>query len=315
MTELGQRLKDARNDKGLSLEEIQSITKIQKRYLHAIEEGNYELLPGNFYTRAFIKNYAEAVGLHGDELLEEYASEIPKANADVPESLPPRKMRRPQAPSKSSSVSSKWSSVFPSVLVVLLIVGVAALIWYVVQSGDQKTNQNATTNQAEEQVTSDENSGSAPDSDEVSNEGDASKEATTSEEEATSKEDEKAEEEKAAEEEKEPEEEEAPKMEIKKVKSDTDNSTFEITNADKFEVKLEASGSSWVGLTGASDKKYVYESLAKGKSVTQDLSKESSATLRLGSSPSIEVFVNGEKIDIPKEPVVQNVTFTFEKAE
>ncbi len=314
MTELGQRLKDARNDKGLSLEEIQSITKIQKRYLHAIEEGNYELLPGNFYTRAFIKNYAEAVGLHGDELLEEYASEIPKANADVPESLPPRKMRRPSTPSKSSSVSSKWSSVFPSVLVVLLIVGVAALIWYVVQSGDQKTNQNATTNQAEEQVTSDENSGSAPDSDEVSNEGDASKEATTSEEEATSKEDEKAEEEKAAEEEKEPEEE-APKMEIKKVKSDTDNSTFEITNADKFEVKLEASGSSWVGLTGASDKKYVYESLAKGKSVTQDLSKESSATLRLGSSPSIEVFVNGEKIDIPKEPVVQNVNFTFEKAE
>ncbi|WP_273834867.1 helix-turn-helix domain-containing protein [Guptibacillus sedimenti] len=314
MTELGQRLKDARNDKGLSLEEIQSITKIQKRYLHAIEEGNYELLPGNFYTRAFIKNYAEAVGLHGDELLEEYASEIPKANADVPESLPPRKMRRPSTPSKSSSVSSKWSSVFPSVLVVLLIVGVAALIWYVVQSGDQKTNQNATTNQAEEQVTSDENSGSAPDSDEVSNEGDASSEATTSEEEAKSKEDEKAEEEKAAEEE-EPEEEEAPKMEIKKVKSDTDNSTFEITNADKFEVKLEASGSSWVALTGASDKKYVYESLAKGKNVTQDLSKESSATLRLGSSPSIEVFVNGEKIDIPKEPVVQNVTFTFEKAE
>ncbi|MCA0990263.1 helix-turn-helix domain-containing protein [Pseudalkalibacillus hwajinpoensis] len=313
MTELGQRLKDARNDKGLSLEEIQSITKIQKRYLHAIEEGNYELLPGNFYTRAFIKNYAEAVGLHGDELLEEYASEIPKANADVPESLPPRKMRRPQAPSKSSSVSSKWSSVFPSVLVVLLIVGVAALIWYVVQSGDQKTNQNATTNQAEEQVTSDENSGSAPDSDEVSNEGDSSSEATASEEETKSKEDEKAEEEKAAEEE-EPEEE-APKMEIKKVKSDTDNSTFEIKNADKFEVKLEASGSSWVALTGASDKKYVYESLAKGKSVTQDLSKESSATLRLGSSPSIEVFVNGEKIDIPKEPVVQNVTFTFEKAE
>jgi cytoskeletal protein RodZ len=316
LTELGQRLKDARNDKGLSLEEIQSITKIQKRYLHAIEEGNYELLPGNFYTRAFIKNYAEAVGLHGDELLEEYASEIPKANADVPESLPPRKMRRPSTPSKSSSVSSKWSSVFPSVLVVLLIVGVAALIWYVVQSGDQKTNQNATTNQAEEQVTSDENSASAPDSDEVSNEDEAaSDEATTSEEEQKSKDEESAEEEKAAEPEEEPEKEEAPKMEIKKVKSDADNSTFEITNADKFEVKLEASGSSWVALTGASDKKYVYESLAKGKNVTQDLSKESSATLRLGSSPSIEVFVNGEKIDIPKEPVVQNVTFTFKKAE
>lgn len=313
MTELGQRLKEARNDKGLSLEEIQSITKIQKRYLLAIEEGNYELLPGNFYTRAFIKNYAEAVGLHGEELLEEYASEIPKANADVPESLPPRKMRKPSAPSKSSSVSSKWSSVFPSVLVVLLIVGVAALIWYVVQSGDQKTNQNATTNQAEEQVTSDENSGSAPNSDEVSKEDDSASSDDTAQDEEAKSDDKKAKDE--AEEKPAEEEEPAPKMEIKKVKSDTDHSTFDITNAEKFEVKLKASGSSWVALTGASDKNYVYESLAKGKNVTEDLSSETSATLRLGSSPAIEVFVNGEKIDIPKEPVVQNVTFNFKKAE
>ncbi|MCA0174275.1 helix-turn-helix domain-containing protein [Bacillus sp. RAR_GA_16] len=313
MTELGQRLKEARNDKGLSLEEIQSITKIQKRYLLAIEEGNYELLPGNFYTRAFIKNYAEAVGLHGEELLEEYASEIPKANADVPESLPPRKMRKPSAPSKSSSVSSKWSSVFPSVLVVLLIVGVAALIWYVVQSGDQKTNQNATTNQAEEQVTSDENSGSAPNSDEVSKEDDSASSDDTAQDEEAKSDDKKAKDE--AEEKPAEEEEPAPEMEIKKVKSDTDHSTFDITNAEKFEVKLKASGSSWVALTGASDKNYVYESLAKGKNVTEDLSSETSATLRLGSSPAIEVFVNGEKIDIPKEPVVQNVTFNFKKAE
>ncbi|MFK3959260.1 helix-turn-helix domain-containing protein [Guptibacillus hwajinpoensis] len=309
MTELGQRLKEARNDKGLSIEEIQSITKIQKRYLHAIEEGNYELLPGNFYTRAFIKNYAEAVGFNGEEFLEEYASEIPKASADVPESLPPRKMRRPSQPSKSSSASSKWSSVFPSILVILLIVGVAALIWYVVQSGDQTTNQNATTNQAEEQISSDENSGSAPDSDEVS---DSGNDASSEKPEEEPKEDEEKEKEEPAEE---PEEEPAPEMEIKKVDSSADRSTYEITNAEKFEVKLEASGSSWVALTGASDKKYVYESLAKGKDVTEDLSIESSATLRLGSSPNVAVFVNGEKIEIPKEPVVQNVTFNFKKAE
>ncbi|WP_226658270.1 helix-turn-helix domain-containing protein [Pseudalkalibacillus hwajinpoensis] len=315
MTELGQRLKEARNDKGLSLEEIQSITKIQKRYLLAIEEGNYELLPGNFYTRAFIKNYAEAVGLHGEELLEEYASEIPKANADVPESLPPRKMRRPSTPSKSSSASSKWSSVFPSVLVVLLIVGVAALIWYVVQSGDQKTNQNATTNQAEEQVTSDENSGSAPNSDEVSDEENAASSDDATQDDKAKSDDEKAKDETEEKPAEEKEEEPAPEMEIKKVKSDADHSTYDITNADQFEVKLKASGSSWVALTGASDKKYVYESLAKGKNVTQDLSSETSATLRLGSSPSIEVFVNGEKLDIPKEPVVQNVTINFKKAD
>ncbi|WP_347550319.1 RodZ domain-containing protein [Pseudalkalibacillus hwajinpoensis] len=305
MTELGQRLKEARNDKGLSIEEIQSITKIQKRYLHAIEEGNYELLPGNFYTRAFIKNYAEAVGLSGEDLLDEHASEIPKATLDVPENLPPRKMR---TPGKSSS-SSKWSSLMPSILVVLLIIGVAALIWYVVQSGDQETSKTASTNQAEEQVSSDENSSDVPASDAVSD-------TEKSEEAAEPKEEEAATEEKPAEEETTEEvPDEKPEMAIKKVKSNTGSSTFEITNTDQFEVKLQATGGSWVALTGASDKKYVYESLGKGKEVTQNLSSESSATLRLGSSPNINVFVNGEKIDIPKEPVVQNVTFNFKKAE
>ncbi|MGB7998689.1 MAG: RodZ domain-containing protein [Anaerobacillus sp.] len=305
MTELGQRLKEARSDKGLSIEEVQSITKIQKRYLLAIEEGNYELLPGNFYTRAFIKNYAEAVGLHGEEMLEEYASEIPKATTDVPESLPPRKMRKPSAPSKASS-SSKWSSVFPSILVVLLVVGVAALIWYVVQSGDEKTDSTATTNQAEEQISSDENSGNAPSSDEVSD-------SEKKEEPADQAEEDKKEE--PADEEKKPEEEPAPELAIKKVKGDSDHSTFDVSNADKFEIKVEATGGSWVALIGESDKKYVYESLNKGKEATNDLTNESSASLRLGSSPNINVFVNGEKIDIPQEPVVQNVTFNFKKSE
>ncbi|MDQ0482925.1 helix-turn-helix domain-containing protein [Guptibacillus hwajinpoensis] len=311
MTELGQRLKEARNDKGLSIEEVQSITKIQKRYLHAIEEGNYELLPGNFYTRAFIKNYAEAVGLGGEELLEEYASEIPKASTDVPENLPPRKMRRPTSPSKTAS---KWSSVFPSVLVVLVLVGVAAIIWFVVQNGDEKTNQTATTNQVEEQVSSDENSSNAPSSDEVSNSEKPEETADQPKEEAK---DQSSDEEKNAEEkpEEEPEEEPEPEMAIKKVDGNSSSSTYELSNTDKYEVKLEAKGGSWVALTGASDKRYVYKSLKKGEKVTHDLTSESSASLRLGSSPNVSVFVNGEKIDIPTEPVVQNVTLNFKKSE
>lgn len=307
MTELGQRLKEARNDKGLSIEEIQSITKIQKRYLHAIEEGNYELLPGNFYTRAFIKNYAEAVGLGGEELLEEYASEIPKASTDVPENLPPRKMRRPTSPSKTAS---KWSSVFPSVLVVLVLVGVAAIIWYVVQNGEENTNQTATTNQVEEQVSSDENSSSAPSSDEVSNSENPEEPADQPEEDAKDK---SSDDEKKPEEE--PEEEPEPEMAIKKVSGNSSSSTYELSNTDKYEVKLEAKGGSWVALTGASDKRYVYKSLKKGDKVTEDLTSESSASLRLGSSPNVSVFVNGEKIDIPTEPVVQNVTLNFKKSE
>ena len=56
---------------------MQEITKIQKRYLVGIEEGNYSIMPGTFYVRAFIKQYAEAVGLDPDEIFEEFKNEIP----------------------------------------------------------------------------------------------------------------------------------------------------------------------------------------------------------------------------------------------
>ena len=77
MTELGTRLKEARLSKGYSLDDLQEITKIQKRYLVGIEEGNYSIMPGTFYVRAFIKQYAEAVGLDPEEILEQYKNEIP----------------------------------------------------------------------------------------------------------------------------------------------------------------------------------------------------------------------------------------------
>ena len=95
MTELGTRLKEARTAKGYSIEDLQEITKIQKRYLANIEEGNYSTIPGAFYVRAFIKQYAEAVGLNGDELLETYKSELPSpTNEDVAKTIPATPSRR-----------------------------------------------------------------------------------------------------------------------------------------------------------------------------------------------------------------------------
>ena len=60
---IGQELQKARLDKGLSLDDIHHTTKIQKRYLAAIENGQFDQLPGAFYERAFVRQYAAAVGL------------------------------------------------------------------------------------------------------------------------------------------------------------------------------------------------------------------------------------------------------------
>lgn len=72
MNELGQKLRQARIDKGYTIDDLQQITKIQKRYLTAIEEGNFDQLPGKFYVNAFIRQYAQTVGLDGQALLNEY---------------------------------------------------------------------------------------------------------------------------------------------------------------------------------------------------------------------------------------------------
>lgn len=86
MSVLGDKLRDARIEKGYTLNTLQQLTKIQKKYLVAIEEGNFKELPGSFYIRAFVKQYADIVGLNGDELLETYESEL---NIDAGDSVYP----------------------------------------------------------------------------------------------------------------------------------------------------------------------------------------------------------------------------------
>ncbi|MBV7391434.1 helix-turn-helix domain-containing protein [Enterococcus alishanensis] len=69
---LGETLRDARLSENISLDELQQITKIQKRYLQAIEENDYGQIPSEFYVRRFLKQYADAVKLDGRYILAVY---------------------------------------------------------------------------------------------------------------------------------------------------------------------------------------------------------------------------------------------------
>lgn len=67
---LGDVLKNAREDKGLSLDEVALETKIQKRYLEDLEKEDFEDMPGKVYERGFLRTYAETLGLDVKEVLE-----------------------------------------------------------------------------------------------------------------------------------------------------------------------------------------------------------------------------------------------------
>lgn len=72
LKEIGDILRQAREEKGFSLKEIQEVTKIRIRYLEAIDEGDFEAIPGEVYRKGFIVNYANAVGLDGQGILQKY---------------------------------------------------------------------------------------------------------------------------------------------------------------------------------------------------------------------------------------------------
>ena len=72
MTSLGQWLRQERETRSISLEEIASATKIVSRYLEALESDRLDLMPGGFFIKGIIRSYARAVGLDPEQVLGRY---------------------------------------------------------------------------------------------------------------------------------------------------------------------------------------------------------------------------------------------------
>lgn len=72
---IGNFLRKAREKKGLTLKDIEKDTSIRAYYLEALEKEEYTSLPGEAYVKGFLRSYAEAVGLDGDDLIKRYREE------------------------------------------------------------------------------------------------------------------------------------------------------------------------------------------------------------------------------------------------
>ncbi|HEY2333891.1 MAG TPA: helix-turn-helix domain-containing protein [Solirubrobacterales bacterium] len=92
---IGNVFREARNRRKIDLSEVEEATRIRVRYLRAIENGEWDVLPGGVYTRGFIRAYATFLGLDGERLAEDYrrsveggrlgpASEMAPAAASTP---------------------------------------------------------------------------------------------------------------------------------------------------------------------------------------------------------------------------------------
>ena len=88
MFEIGGSLREARLKRGLTPADVQKAIRIRDRYLQALEEERWELLPGDAYVKGFLRTYADYLGLDGNLYVEEYNSRF--AQPDEPLLVPKR---------------------------------------------------------------------------------------------------------------------------------------------------------------------------------------------------------------------------------
>ena len=92
MFEIGGSLREARLKRGLTPADVQKAIRIRDRYLQALEEERWELLPGDAYVKGFLRTYADYLGLDGSLYVEEYNSRF--SQPDEPQLVPQRFERR-----------------------------------------------------------------------------------------------------------------------------------------------------------------------------------------------------------------------------
>ena len=81
-TDVGARLRAAREAKQISLREIAETTKISVSALEALEENDVAQLPGGIFTRAFVRSYAAEVGLDPEETMRDFVAQVPAEEID-----------------------------------------------------------------------------------------------------------------------------------------------------------------------------------------------------------------------------------------
>jgi len=73
VSDIGNTLRETRVRKGLTIKDVEAATKIRAKYLEALEEDDFEVLPGPTYAKAFLRTYATYLKLDADDLVDSYS--------------------------------------------------------------------------------------------------------------------------------------------------------------------------------------------------------------------------------------------------
>src|SRR5918998_4581229 len=115
MFEIGNSLREARLRQGLDFPEIEQATKVRPKYLRALEDEQFDILPGQTYVKGFLRTYAEYLGLDGQLYVDEYNSRYIHVDEETP-------LR-----TRSSSSLGRAAPRFAASVVLVALAGIAVL--------------------------------------------------------------------------------------------------------------------------------------------------------------------------------------------
>ncbi|MFT3745543.1 MAG: helix-turn-helix domain-containing protein [Pyrinomonadaceae bacterium] len=115
---LGEKLREAREERGFTIGDVAEQTRISSLYLESIENDDYRILPGGIFNKGFVKSYAKFVGINEAEALQDYSALISKTSTTEDEDSV--KVYRPEVLTDDRS----GSSMIPTVILAVVILGV-----------------------------------------------------------------------------------------------------------------------------------------------------------------------------------------------
>jgi transcriptional regulator with XRE-family HTH domain len=119
---IGSVFREARNRRKIDLSEVEAATRIRVRYLRAIENEEWDVLPGGVYTRGFIRTYAGFLGLDGERLAEDYRKSV-EGGQRAPAPEPATASSASQSPGRRWPVPrASWVAVAAVLLVAVIAI-------------------------------------------------------------------------------------------------------------------------------------------------------------------------------------------------
>ena len=131
MAQIGNILREARIRKGWSLKDVSDVTKVRTKYLEALEQNDFHVIPGSTFVKAYLRTYASLLRLDADALVEEYRSTYERGKDDSGEYYDQTAERaRSRSLTRQKSKTMKRTRRGYTVIGVVAIVAVVLLAWF-----------------------------------------------------------------------------------------------------------------------------------------------------------------------------------------